>query len=144
MRDDYAELIPTHDVTVAERDGEIVGVLVVRERRRRGSSSTTSRCMPAARGPAWARRLLQLAEEKARAAGYDSIYLYTQEIMTENQALYDAHRLRGVRAPARGPAWTGSTCARHSRRRADRSVPARPRQMVAVSGSGSAKSTVER
>jgi ribosomal protein S18 acetylase RimI-like enzyme len=35
------------------------------------------------------RYLLELAEDKARAAGFDSIYLYTQEVMTENQALYE-------------------------------------------------------
>ena len=45
--------------------------------------------LPACQGTGLGRRLLQLAEEKARAAGYDSIYLYTQEIMTENQAIYE-------------------------------------------------------
>jgi ribosomal protein S18 acetylase RimI-like enzyme len=29
-----------------------------------------------------------MAESEARSAGFDSIYLYTHEKMTENQALY--------------------------------------------------------
>jgi hypothetical protein len=53
-------------------------------RPKRGSSSTTSRCDPTARAPAWG----GACEDKARESGYDSIYLYTQEIMIENQALY--------------------------------------------------------
>jgi ribosomal protein S18 acetylase RimI-like enzyme len=32
--------------------------------------------------------LLELAEVRARTAGHDSLYLYTHERMTENQALY--------------------------------------------------------
>ena len=34
------------------------------------------------------RALLEHAEAEARRAGFDSIYLYTHELMTENQALY--------------------------------------------------------
>jgi ribosomal protein S18 acetylase RimI-like enzyme len=88
MLDDYAALIPEHDVTVIERDGAVVAVLLVRE----GSEgflldnvAVTPMCWGAGLG----RYLLELAEDKARAAGFDSVYLYTQEVMTENQALYE-------------------------------------------------------
>ena len=88
MRDDYAELIPAHDVSVAERDGEIVAVLLVRSGDE-GFLLDNIAVLPACQGTGLGRRLLRLAEEKALAAGYDSIYLYTQEIMTENQAIYE-------------------------------------------------------
>jgi ribosomal protein S18 acetylase RimI-like enzyme len=88
MLDDYATLIPEHDVTVAERDGEIVAVLLVR-RGAEGFLLDNIAVSPARQGAGLGRCLLELAEEKARAGGFDSIYLYTQEIMTENRALYE-------------------------------------------------------
>jgi GNAT superfamily N-acetyltransferase len=87
MLDDYAGLIPDHDVTVVERDGEIVGVLLVREGRE-GFLLDNVAVRPASQGTGLGKYLLELAERKARAAGHDSIYLYTQEIMTENRAIY--------------------------------------------------------
>jgi ribosomal protein S18 acetylase RimI-like enzyme len=88
MLDDYTELIPAHDVTVAERDGEIVAVLLVKEASE-GFLLDNIAVLPACQGAGLGRYLLELAEAKARAAGHDSIYLYTQEVMTENQALYE-------------------------------------------------------
>lgn len=44
--------------------------------------------VPANRGRGLGRILLELAEAEARRAGFDSIYLYTHQKMTENQALY--------------------------------------------------------
>ena len=88
MLDDYAEIIGAHDVTVAERNGEIVGVLVVREAAE-GFLLDNVTVRPGHQGTGLGRCLLELAEHKARAAGHTSIYLYTQEIMTENQALYE-------------------------------------------------------
>ena len=43
---------------------------------------------PAHQGMGLGRWLLEYAESEARRQGFDSIYLYTQEIMTENLALY--------------------------------------------------------
>lgn len=43
---------------------------------------------PAHRGSGVGRALLEHAEAAARRAGFDSIYLYTHEKMTENLALY--------------------------------------------------------
>ena len=87
MRDDYGQVIAECDVTVAVSGSEITGVLVVREAEE-GFLLDNIAVSPSQQGAGLGRRLLEFAEEKARAAGYDSIYLYTQEIMTENQALY--------------------------------------------------------
>jgi ribosomal protein S18 acetylase RimI-like enzyme len=43
---------------------------------------------PTDRGLGLGKALLELAEDEARRAGFTSIYLYTHEKMTENQALY--------------------------------------------------------
>jgi GNAT superfamily N-acetyltransferase len=87
MLDDYAQVIGEHDVTVAERGPDVAGVLVVREAEE-GFLLDNIAVRPDCQGTGVGRRLLQLAEDKARESGYDSIYLYTQEIMIENQALY--------------------------------------------------------
>jgi len=88
MLDDYASLIPDNDVTIVEGNGEIVAVLLVKEGAE-GFLLDNIAVVPAYQGTGLGRYLLELAEEKAKAAGYDSIYLYTQEVMTENQALYE-------------------------------------------------------
>jgi ribosomal protein S18 acetylase RimI-like enzyme len=87
MLDDYADLIPDGDVTVVVSEDEVVAVLLVREGSE-GFLLDNIAVLPAYQGTGLGRYLLELAEEKAIAAGYDSIYLYTQEIMTENQTLY--------------------------------------------------------
>jgi len=43
---------------------------------------------PSHRGRGLGRTLIESAEAEARRAGFDSIYLYTHEKMTENLALY--------------------------------------------------------
>jgi len=42
---------------------------------------------PAHRGTGLGRALLEFAEAEARSSGFDSIYLFTNEQMTENLAL---------------------------------------------------------
>jgi ribosomal protein S18 acetylase RimI-like enzyme len=88
MRDDYGELIAEHDVTIVEHDGAVVAVLVVKEAGE-GFLLDNIAVAPSAQGTGVGRHLLELAEAKALERGYDSIYLYTQEIMTENQGLYE-------------------------------------------------------
>lgn len=88
MRDDYAEVIRTRrSVTVAEQGGAIVGVLVL-EVTDADFCLETVGVVPAHWGKGLGRMLLELAEAEARRAGFDSIYLYTHQKMTENQALY--------------------------------------------------------
>ena len=68
-------------------EGAIGGLLVLRETSE-GFLLDTIAVRPGHHGTSLGRRFLELAEDSAREAGRDSIYIYTQEIMAENQALY--------------------------------------------------------
>jgi ribosomal protein S18 acetylase RimI-like enzyme len=89
MTADYAQVIRSHHVTVAERhgDGAIVGVIVLTVTDE-GFLIDNVAVHPTHRGIGLGRALLEFAEAEARRAGFDSIYLYTHEKMTENLALY--------------------------------------------------------
>jgi ribosomal protein S18 acetylase RimI-like enzyme len=87
MTDDYAEVIRDRRVTVAERHGAIVGVIVLAVTDE-GFLVDNVAVHPSHRGTGLGRALLKFAEAEARRAGFDSIYLYTHEQMTENLALY--------------------------------------------------------
>lgn len=87
MLDDYAEVVHEHEVVVAERDGAVVGlvVLLVDEG---GFCVDNVAVDPAVRGTGVGRALLEHAEVVGRERGHPSVYLYTHETMTENIALY--------------------------------------------------------
>ncbi|MGH9839112.1 MAG: GNAT family N-acetyltransferase [Blastocatellia bacterium] len=87
MRDDYAEVIANHRVTVAESHGTIVGVIVLIINDE-GFFIDNVAVDPSQRGKGLGKTLLEFAEAEARRAGFDSIQLYTHEKMTENLALY--------------------------------------------------------
>jgi ribosomal protein S18 acetylase RimI-like enzyme len=87
MREDYAEVIRTRDVTVAEQDGAIAG-LVVLGVTDEGFVIDNVAVHPERQGTGLGRALLQHAEAAARRAGFESLYLYTHELMTENLELY--------------------------------------------------------
>ncbi len=87
MTDDYAEVIANRRVTVAESHGAIVGVIVLTVDDG-GFLIDNVAIDPSHRGKGLGRALLEFAEAEARRAGFDSIYLYTHEKMTENLALY--------------------------------------------------------
>jgi ribosomal protein S18 acetylase RimI-like enzyme len=87
MTADYAEVIRNRQVTVAERHGAIVGVIVLTVTGE-GFLVDNVAVHPSHRGTGLGRALLELAEEEARRAGFDSLYLFTHEQMTENLALY--------------------------------------------------------
>ncbi len=87
MNDDYRAVIRDRQVTVADSDGAIVGVLVVGVTDA-GFALENVAVHPSHRGLGLGRALLELAEAEARQAGFDSIYLYTHERMIENLALY--------------------------------------------------------
>ena len=87
MTDDYAEVIGNRHVTVAESHGTIVGVIVLTVNDE-GFLIDNVAVDPSHRGKGLGKALLELAEAEARRAGFDSIYLYTHERMTENLALY--------------------------------------------------------
>jgi ribosomal protein S18 acetylase RimI-like enzyme len=87
MTESYAQVIRASDVSVVEKDGELIGAIVL-------SSGKEGFCIenvavhPSHQGTGVGQALLRFAEQEARRAGYDSVYLYTHEKMTENQALY--------------------------------------------------------
>jgi GNAT superfamily N-acetyltransferase len=87
MMDDYAEVVRNHRVIVAERGGTIAG-LVVLAVGDEGFCVDNVAVDPSQRGTGVGRALLEHAEDAARDAGFDSIYLYTHERMVENLALY--------------------------------------------------------
>jgi RNA polymerase sigma-70 factor (ECF subfamily) len=100
LTDDYAVVVDRDDVTVAERGGEIAGlaVLLIDDE---GFTLDNVAVHPAHQGAGVGRALLEHAEAAARRAGFDSIRLYTHELMTENVALYE--RIGYVEYERRGP-----------------------------------------
>lgn len=87
MTDNYAEVIQNNQVTVVESHQTIVGVIVLAITDE-GFLIDNVAVAPAHRGMGLGKALLAFAEAEARRAGYDFIYLYTHEKMTENIALY--------------------------------------------------------
>ena len=87
MLQDYSNVIRTSLVRVAEREGRILGVLelIVTEL---GFLLESIAVEPSAQGTGIGRQLLIFAEAEAKRQGFDSIYLMTNEKMTENQELY--------------------------------------------------------
>jgi ribosomal protein S18 acetylase RimI-like enzyme len=84
---DYSEIIRDWEVTVAEADGAIVGLLAIGPTDE-GFAIENVAVRPDHQGQGLGGTLLELAESEARRAGFDSIDLFTHEKMTENQALY--------------------------------------------------------
>lgn len=87
MTMDYGEVIRNHAVTVVERRGSLVGMIVLRVSDEVLFIDNVT-VHPLHRGRGVGRTLLQFAEGEARRAGFNSIHLYTHEKMTENLALY--------------------------------------------------------
>jgi ribosomal protein S18 acetylase RimI-like enzyme len=87
MTDDYGEVVRNRRVTVSERGGEVVG-LVVLGVGDEGFFIDNVAVDPAQQGTRVGKALLEHAELAARASGFDSLYLYTHERMVENLALY--------------------------------------------------------
>jgi ribosomal protein S18 acetylase RimI-like enzyme len=85
---DYESVVAGSETWVAEEAGELVGFLVlVAEDDAMLLDGVAVR--PARQGRGVGRALLELAEDRSRAAGYDRIRLYTNVLMVENQALYE-------------------------------------------------------
>jgi ribosomal protein S18 acetylase RimI-like enzyme len=87
MTDDYADVVRMSSVTVAERSGEVVALIVLGVDDE-GFFVDNVAVDPSHQGSGVGRALLEHAETMARRAGFDSIYLYTHERMTENLGLY--------------------------------------------------------
>ncbi len=89
MADDYAAVIAEWDVTVAEREGEVVGLLVCGVSDEYGGFAIDNVAVaPGLQGTGLGRRLLERGEQRGRAGGHSEVRLLTHETMTENLALY--------------------------------------------------------
>jgi GNAT superfamily N-acetyltransferase len=87
MVDDYAEVVDRGGVVVAEDGDRVVG-LVVATSTGEGFLIDNLSVDPDHQGRGIGRALLAQAEDQARRAGHDSLYLYTHELMSENLKLY--------------------------------------------------------
>lgn len=87
MTMDYGTVVDEQQVTVVERDGALVGLLVV-SATDEGFGIHNVAVHPAHQGHGLGHLLLRRAEDEAQNSGHESIYLYTHELMTENLALY--------------------------------------------------------
>jgi ribosomal protein S18 acetylase RimI-like enzyme len=87
MTADYAEVIRDAQVTIAETQQTLAGVLVLNVTDE-GFVIENVAVHPSYRGKGLGRALLKVAEAEGRRGGFNSIYLYTHELMVENQALY--------------------------------------------------------
>jgi len=93
MLQDYATVLREALVTVAEVAGEIVGVLVL-SNTAEGLLIENVAVHPTYKGQGIGRALLRHAESEARHLGCSNLYLYTNELMTENIALYARYGYR--------------------------------------------------
>jgi pimeloyl-ACP methyl ester carboxylesterase/GNAT superfamily N-acetyltransferase len=87
MTEDYTKVIRDRQVTVAESNGTITGVIVLGVDHD-GFVIENVAVHPSHRGVGLGRALLELAEAEAERRGFGTIHLYTHERMTENLALY--------------------------------------------------------
>jgi GNAT superfamily N-acetyltransferase len=87
MRDDYAALITAGRVHVLEEAGEIAGLVVLIPEQAAMLLDNVA-VHPLMQGRGLGFKLIAFAEQRARDAGFATIRLYTQDIMTENLALY--------------------------------------------------------
>ena len=90
MTDDYAAAISHDEVWVAERDSTLVGQVVLSLREDHLLLGNLA-VAPGAQRLGIGKLLLDLADERARAAGLSEVRLYTHVAMTENLAYYPRH-----------------------------------------------------
>jgi ribosomal protein S18 acetylase RimI-like enzyme len=88
MNDDYAEVVRSHRVMVAERGGHVVGLIVL-DLSDADPVIDNVAVSPPHQGTGVGRALLEHAEDIARNEGFESVRLYTHERMVENLALYE-------------------------------------------------------
>jgi N-acetylglutamate synthase-like GNAT family acetyltransferase len=87
MRDDYARLIGEQRVHVLEDGGEIIGLVVLIPEQHAMLLDNVA-VSPPLQGRGFGVQLIAFAEARARELGFATIRLYTQDVMTENLALY--------------------------------------------------------
>jgi ribosomal protein S18 acetylase RimI-like enzyme len=96
MTADYSAAVQSGQAWVAEADGAIAGLLVLVVYPGYLLIENIA-VQPSAQRRGIGTRLLELAEDEARAHGLGEIRLYTNEGMTENLAFYPRHGYRETR-----------------------------------------------
>ena len=87
MLQDYVAVLREESVTVAEVAGRVVGVLVL-SNKQEGLLIDNVAVAPAWQGCGIGKALLEHAEAEGRRLRQRTVYLYTNELMVENIALY--------------------------------------------------------
>ena len=90
MTDDYATVVHENEVWLAEEDGNLVGMLVLRAADSHVLLKNVA-VAPGAQKLGTGKLLLDLADERARQQGLAEVRLYTNVVMTENLAYYLRH-----------------------------------------------------
>ncbi len=88
MTKDYGAAIANAQVWVAQQQQRVVAALVL-DVTDEGFLIDVIAVRPEQQGTGVGRALLELAEHEALRQGHDSIYLFTNEKMSENRALYE-------------------------------------------------------
>ncbi|HEX7864195.1 MAG TPA: GNAT family N-acetyltransferase [Variovorax sp.] len=88
MTKDYGAVIANAQVWVATQQDRTIAALVL-DVTDEGFLIDVIAVRPGQQGTGLGRALLELAEREALRQGHDSIYLFTNEKMTENRALYE-------------------------------------------------------
>jgi ribosomal protein S18 acetylase RimI-like enzyme len=90
MGEDYAALVDAGLVWVAENDGVLVGLVVLKVESDHVLLDNVA-VSPGAQGLGIGGQLLAFTDDQAHALGLDEVRLYTNETMTENIAYYRRH-----------------------------------------------------
>ena len=90
MLDDYAAVLSRDDVHVLERDGRIIGVLVLK-RRDGGMLLDNIAVHPACQGEGLGDRLLAFAQARVTGMGFTHLELHTHALMHRKFAWYERH-----------------------------------------------------
>lgn len=89
MLDDYPARVAQGVVDVLESGGRVQGLVVLIPEPDAGCMLLDNIAVsPSAQGSGFGRMLLTWAEDVARQSGFSTLRLYTQEVMTENIAIY--------------------------------------------------------
>ncbi|MEO3470916.1 GNAT family N-acetyltransferase [Roseomonas sp. CAU 1739] len=88
MNDDFAARIAADQAWVVDRDGALLGALVI-EDTPTGLLVDNVAVSPAAQGTGLGRALMDFAEAEAARRGHRRVWLYTHEKMVRNIALYE-------------------------------------------------------